>query len=59
MSFIFSEVDVQRLKHMPNISELNLQDNPLNSDVHSQLVRLAEDITVLVTPQDPELDAVD
>ncbi|CAG5121675.1 unnamed protein product [Candidula unifasciata] len=53
------EVDVQRLKHMPSMSELNLQDNPLHLDIHSQLMGLAEDITVLVTPQDPELDAVD
>ncbi|BFZ17687.1 hypothetical protein BsWGS_20726 [Bradybaena similaris] len=53
------EVDVQRLKHMPSLSELNLQDNPLDTDIHSQLIGLSEDITVLITPQDPELDAVD
>ncbi|GFR93308.1 leucine-rich repeat-containing protein 20 [Elysia marginata] len=51
-------VDVSRLKALPNISEVNLQDNPLTADVHSQLVEL-NTITILLTPQDPDLDAVD
>ncbi|RUS90115.1 hypothetical protein EGW08_002157 [Elysia chlorotica] len=52
------EVDIQRLRALPSISEVNLQGNPLASETHSQLVEL-KDITVLLTPQDPVLDAVD
>ncbi|GFN79871.1 leucine-rich repeat-containing protein [Plakobranchus ocellatus] len=53
-----TDVDVQRLKGLANISEVNLQDNPISPATHSQLLEVKH-ITVLLTPQDPELDAVD
>ncbi|KAK3781516.1 hypothetical protein RRG08_054855 [Elysia crispata] len=52
------DIDIQRLRALSNISEVNLQGNPLTTDTHSQLMELKH-ITVLLTPQDPDLDAVD
>nr|KAG5709489.1 hypothetical protein BaRGS_023171 [Batillaria attramentaria] len=52
------EVNVSRLKAITSLAEVNLQENPLTDDVHNQLLEIRV-INVLLTPRDPELDAVD
>ncbi|CAL1543180.1 unnamed protein product [Lymnaea stagnalis] len=53
------ELDVQQLKRLSSISEVNMQDNPLTPDMYTQLTLLSDDITMLLTPQDSEFDSVD
>ncbi|KAK7111899.1 hypothetical protein V1264_011452 [Littorina saxatilis] len=52
------EVNINRLKAISSLSEVNFQDNPLSDEVHNQLQEITV-VSVLLTPRDAELDAVD
>ncbi|XP_005100295.1 leucine-rich repeat-containing protein 20 [Aplysia californica] len=53
------EADVQRLRALPRIAELNFKDNPLSFETYSQFITVSEVVVVHLTPQDPEFDSVD
>ncbi|KAK0040126.1 leucine-rich repeat-containing protein 40, partial [Biomphalaria pfeifferi] len=48
------EVDVTKLKLLPNLVEINMQENPLTQDTYTHLSNLTDKITVLVTPLDAQ-----
>ncbi|XP_050391890.1 leucine-rich repeat-containing protein 20 [Patella vulgata] len=52
------EFDVNNLKSMLSLVEVNFQDNPLTDDVYNQLLEIRM-FNVLITPRDRELDSVD
>lgn len=59
MNLCFSEIDVSRLKRLSNLETVNFKDNPLNEETHAELLALNNSITVSLTSQDPDFDAVD
>ncbi|XP_013088999.2 leucine-rich repeat-containing protein 40-like isoform X1 [Biomphalaria glabrata] len=48
------EIDVTKLKLLPNLVEINMQENPLTQDTYTHLLNLTDKITVLVTPLDAQ-----
>ncbi|XP_067672389.1 leucine-rich repeat-containing protein 20-like [Haliotis asinina] len=53
-----TDVDTSRLQSMTSLVEVNLQDNPLTLTSYRSLMEIRL-YTVLLTPQDKELDSVD
>ncbi|XP_041363472.1 leucine-rich repeat protein SHOC-2-like [Gigantopelta aegis] len=53
-----TDLDVERLKSLTCLEEVNFENNPLTSSVYNELLNIKLFIA-LVTPQDQDLDSVD
>ncbi|KAH9490043.1 hypothetical protein Btru_035504 [Bulinus truncatus] len=53
------DIDVVKLKQLPNMEEINMQDNPLTQEAISQLMLLTDSLTVLLTHQDSQVNSLE